>query len=241
MPSGCARLTGDMRKLLFLLAVLCGALHAQARPDVILVTIDTLRADHVGCYGYKRIKTPALDQLCADGVRFDHAITAAPITNSSHASILTGLYPSNHGVSDFGVPLSSAHVTIARLLKQQGYKTGAFIGAVILDSKALAPGFDRGFDTYANFPEKPPTTSRWERVERRGAEVVKRANAWLAANQVGPLFAWVHLYDPHDPYEPPAPFAQRYKDRPYDGEIAYADSALAELLATLKRQGRYAG
>ena len=113
-------------------------------PDVFLVTIDTLRADHVHCYGYESIQTPALDGLASDGIRFNQAFTPSPITNTSHTSILTGLLPSGHGVTDFAIPLAATHATLAELLKSNGYKTAAFIGAVILDSKTLAPGLDRG-------------------------------------------------------------------------------------------------
>jgi len=137
------------------------------RSDVFLITIDTLRADHVHCYGYDRVQTPSLDQLAKQGVRFTQAFTPSPITNSSHASILTGLLPSSHGVSDFGVPLAASHRTLAETLKKRGYRTAAFIGAVILDSKALAPDFDRGFEFYDNFPAQSETKSRWGRVERR--------------------------------------------------------------------------
>jgi choline-sulfatase len=208
-------------------------------PDVFLITIDTLRADHVHCYGYDRVQTPALDGLAKDGVRFAQAFTPSPITNTSHASILTGLLPGSHGVTDFAVPLSPSHPTIAELLKKQAYHTAAFIGAVILDSKTLAPGFDRGFDFYDNFPEHPQTKSRWGRVERRGIEVVQHAEAWLSQHPAGPHFMWVHLYDPHDPYEAPPPYSQIYKDHLYDGEIAYSDSALAHFIAYLKKSGRY--
>src|SRR5580698_2785566 len=169
-------------------------------PDIFLVTIDTLRADHIRCYGDEKIDTPSLDGLAKDGIRFEQAFTPSPITNSSHATILTGLLPSDHGVTDFGVPLSSDHPTWAELLKVRGYHTAAFIGAVILDSKSLAPGFDRGFDFYDNFPEHVTTKSRWGRVERRGMEVVRHAENWLDAHRSGPHFVWVHLYDPHDPY-----------------------------------------
>ncbi len=127
--------------------------------------------------------------------------------------------------------------TWAEFLKKRGYQTAAFIGAVILDSKALAPGLDRGFDFYDNFPERSPTKSRWGRVERRGTEVVRRAEAWQDAHPMGPHFVWVHLYDPHDPYEPPAPYSTQYKDRLYDGEIAFADSALANFIGHLKQHG----
>ncbi len=207
-------------------------------PDVFLITIDTLRADHVGCYGYKQIETPALDALAADGARFAHAFTHSPITNTSHTSILTGLLPSVHGVTDFGVPLSPRHATWAELLKKKGYQTAAFIGAVILDSSTLAPGLDRGFDFYDNFPAKTESKERFGRVERRGMEVVQHAEGWLAKHRTGPRFVWVHLFDPHDPYEPPPPYSQKYKDL-YDGEIAYADSALGNLIAFLKKTGAY--
>jgi arylsulfatase A-like enzyme/Flp pilus assembly protein TadD len=210
-----------------------------SRPSVFLVTIDTLRADHVGCYGYSSIRTPALDGLARDGIRFRQAFTPSPITNTSHATILTGLLPSSHGVTDFAVPLGSMHPTLAQLLRQQGYHTAAFIGAVILDSKTLAPGFDRGFDFYDDFPAHPQTSARWGRVERRGMDVVRRAETWLSAHPAGPHFVWVHLYDPHDPYEPPPPYSNLYKDRLYDGEIAYADSALSTFLAYLRKRSWY--
>lgn len=211
----------------------------KSSPDVFLITIDTLRADHVGCYGYKQVETPALDALAADGVRFTEAFTHSPITNTSHITILTGLLPSVHGVTDFGVPLSPQHVTAAELLKKRGYQTAAFIGAVILDSNTLAPGLDRGFDFYDNFPAKTETKERWGRVERRGMEVVEHAEAWFEKHRTGPHFVWVHLYDPHDPYEPPPPFSEKYKDHLYDGEIAYADSAVARWIAFLKKAGVY--
>jgi choline-sulfatase len=227
----------------FLSTVLCAAgstVPSKPRsPDIFLITIDTLRADHVHCYGYTSGATPALDALAKDGVRFTTAFTPSPITNTSHASILTGLLPGSHGVTDFAVPLASTHPTIAQLLKSRGYHTAAFIGAVILDSKTLAPGFDGGFDFYDNFPEQSSTKSRWGRLERRGMDVVAQAETWLRKHPAGPHFIWVHLYDPHDPYEPPAPYSQTYKDRPYDGEIAYADSALAHFMAYLKTTSKY--
>jgi choline-sulfatase len=211
----------------------------SAPPDVFLVTIDTLRADHVRCYGYDKIETPAIDSLAKEGFRFAHAFTPSPITNTSHTTILTGLLPSVHGVTDFAVPLTAAHPTWAELLSAQGYQTAAFIGAVILDSKSLAPGLNRGFDFYDNFPEHSQTKARWDRVERRGMDVVRRAEAWLTAHPRGPHFVWLHLYDPHDPYEPPAPYSTTYKDRLYDGEIAYADSALGNFLTYLKAHNWY--
>jgi arylsulfatase A-like enzyme/Tfp pilus assembly protein PilF len=211
------------------------------RPNVFLITFDTLRADHIHCYGYDRVQTPALDSIARDGIRFTQAFTPSPITNSSHTSILTGLLPSSHGVSDFGVPLAPAHTTLPELLEPRGYHTGAFIGAVILDSKRLAPGLNRGFTFYDNFPEHPTTKSRWGRLERRSAEVEEHAESWLNLHPNGLHFVWIHFYDPHDPFQPPAPYSEIYKDRLYDGEIAYADSALARFLAYLKQRRWYDG
>ena len=219
-----------------------GAPEKLSPRDVFLITIDTLRSDHVHCYGYERIETPAMDQLAKQGIRFTQAFTPSPITNTSHVSILTGLLPGSHGVSDFGIPLAVKHRTLAEVLEKQGYQTAAFIGSVILDSKTLAPGLDRGFKFYDNFPEKTESKSRWGRIERRGMDVVQRAEIWLNGQDVAaPRFVWVHLYDPHDPYEPPPPYSEVYKDRLYDGEIAYADSALGRFLAYLKKQNWYDG
>src|SRR6202142_3885996 len=213
-------------------------------PDVFLITIDTLRADHLGCYGYKDVETPTIDAVAADSVRFSEAFTHSPITNTSHTTILTGLLPSVHGVTDFAVPLAPQHITWAELLKKQGYQTAAFIGAVILDSNQLAPGLDRGFDFYDNFPAKTGSKDRFGRVERRAQAVIADAESWLAqhpreAQSNAPRFMWVHLFDPHDPYEPPPPFSEKYAKHLYDGEIAYADSQLGHFIATLKKSGAY--
>jgi choline-sulfatase len=222
---------------------LAPSIRAQSKPpDIYLITIDTLRADHVHCYGDAAAQTPALDALAQDGVMFTQAFTPSPITQTSHTSILTGLLPIHHGVTDFGAQLASTHPTLAMLLKPAGYKSAAFIGSVVLDSKTIARGLDRGFDFYDNFPEQgaqPAQKSRWGRIERRAADVVQHAEIWLDAHRSGPRFAWLHLYDPHDPYEPPAPYAERFKDRLYDGEIAYADSAVGNFIAYLKKQGLY--
>jgi choline-sulfatase len=215
--------------------ILSQALLAQnPAPDVYLVTIDTLRADHVHCYGDDKIHTPALDSLALDGIRFAQAFTPSPITNTSHISILTGLLPSVHGVTDFAIPLPKTLPTWAELLKKNGYQTAAFIGAVVLDSHTVAPGLDRGFDHYDNFPAHAPAGEHWGFVERRGMDVVHRAETWMGAHPGNPRFVWVHLYDPHDPYEPPPPYPQTY-----DGEIAYADAALGDLLAYWKHENRY--
>ena len=221
-------------RLAFVVLLMTGLSGAATPPNIFLITIDTLRADHVHCYGYNQIQTPALDDLAKTGIRFTRAFTPSPLTNSSHTSILTGLLPSVHGVTDFGIPLDDSRATMAELLRAKGYHTAAFIGAIILDSKTLAPGLDRGFDFYDNFPSNVQSKTHWDRLERRGEVVVKHAEAWLTTHPAGPRFVWVHLYDPHDPYEPPAPYSETYKDRPYDGEIAYTDSALANFVAYLK-------
>lgn len=216
--------------------------HARigaAKPDVFLVTIDTLRSDHVHCYGYESIQTPALDDLARHGILFAQAFTPSPITTSSHVSIMTGLLPSSHGVTDFGMPLIAQHSTIAELLERSGYQTAAFIGSVVLDSKSLAPGLDRGFLQYDNFPANANTSSRWGRIERRATDVEARAEKWLEVHHQGPRFVWIHFYDPHDPYEPPPPYSETYKQRLYDGEIAYADAALARLIARLKQENAF--
>lgn len=247
LPAAASRILALTIGCVCALAAAPPAKPAPPQPDVILITIDTLRADHVGCYGDRAARTPTLDALAAEGIRFTQAFTPSPITNTSHASILTGLLPSSHGVTDFGIPLAG-HTTLAELLKARGYQTGAFIGAVILDSASLSPGFDRGFDFYDNFPADAPAsgkdgkpTSRFGRVERRAAEVIAHAEQWLAAHprSAGPRFVWIHLYDPHDPYEPPEPFATQFKDRLYDGEIAYADAELGKFFAWLKAHDSY--
>jgi len=216
------------------LAGLGTVVRKKPSPNIFLLTIDTLRADHLSCYGYALNQTPALDSLAADGVRFSQAFTPSPITNTSHATILTGLLPSIHGVTDFASPLLTTNQTWAEVLKANGYETAAFIGAIILDSKALAPGFNRGFDFYDNFPEHSTGKTRWNRLERRGLTVVQHAQMWLNAHTKSAQFVWVHFYDPHDPYEPPAPFPQTY-----DGEIAYADSVVGEFIGYLKKKNLY--
>jgi arylsulfatase A-like enzyme len=147
--------------------------------------------------------------------------------------------PSSHGVSDFGIPLSTSRPTLAGELKKNGYATAAFIGSVVLDSKQLAPGLDRGFNFYDNFPEHVKSKSRWGRIERRGMDVAQRTEQWLDAQRAGPYFVWMHLYDPHDLFEPPTPYSEEYKGRLYDGEIAYADSALGHFINFLKEHNLY--
>ncbi|MHB8056035.1 MAG: sulfatase, partial [Candidatus Aminicenantales bacterium] len=202
------------------------------RPNILLVTIDTLRADHLGCYGWKTAQTPAIDALAARGVLFTRAFAHNPSTLPSHTNILLGLTPNAHGVhenSNFIV--RDEFLTLAEWLKTQGYATGAFIGAFPLDSRF---GLGQGFDVYDdNYGSQDPMDLAF--VERKGDVVVGRAVEWLR-HQSGPWFAWVHLFDPHQPYAPPEPFKSRYPGDPYDGEIAFADSALEKLFDFLKEQ-----
>src|SRR3954463_1737478 len=219
--------------------------HAQARVSVLLITLDTTRADRMGFLGSTRGLTPNLDALSKQSVVFTRAYSQAPLTTASHASILTGTYPQFHGVNDFGVPLPADLPSLPDVLHQHGYRTAAFVGSVILDPKSgFAPGFDRGVDVYdAGYRIRRGTEDRYTTMERRAFDVVARANAWLSSAQKRsprqPFFLWVHLYDPHDPYEPPAPYAKRYAAQPYDGELAYTDAAVGRLLAALKARALF--
>lgn len=188
--------------------------------------------------------TPRLDALAREGVVFQRAYSQAPITTVSHATILTGTYPERHKVTDFGMPLADGVPYLPELLHARGYRTAAFVGSLILDPRSgLAPGFDRGFDVYdAGFrTRRGRGDDRYKTMERRGADVVARVLAWLEKAGPGPFFLWVHLYDAHDPYDPPPPFAARHRAAPYDGEIAYADAAVGRLVDALRSKGLYDG
>jgi arylsulfatase A-like enzyme len=219
------------------------ALAVDTPPSIVLITLDTTRADRMGFLGCERGLTPNLDALARQSGIFTHAYSQVPLTSASHATILTGTYPQFHQVLDFPMPLSKTVPYAPEILRVHGYTTAAFIGSLALDPTAGAPGFDRGFDIYdAGFQSKGiQNKSRYQTVERRGGEVVARALAWLDKHPKGPYFLWVHLYDAHDPYDPPEPFKSRYTAEPYDGEIAYADSAVGKLLQQLKVRGLYDG
>ncbi|MGA8314141.1 MAG: sulfatase-like hydrolase/transferase [Terriglobales bacterium] len=236
-------------QLITLLAVLlpCGLAAAvpprQAKPNVILITIDTVRADHVGCYGATNVRTPTLDALAHDGIVFERAISQVPLTWPSHAAILTGTYPFQNGVQDFtGQPLDPRFRSVAQVFKQQGYATGAVVSAFVLDrSWGLSRGFDFYDDAFA-----PETFQQKDigLVDRKAGESVTRALKWLNAGgeqkaQRRPFFFWLHLYDPHSPYDPPEPFRTQYRGHLYDGEIAYADHELGRLMAWLKQDHIY--
>src|SRR6202051_4790960 len=166
----------------------------STHPNIILITVDTTRADRMGFLGSKRGLTPNLDTLAGQSVVFTHAYAQAPFTAPSHATILTGTYPQFHQVEDFQVPLSKDVPYAPALLKAHGYQTAAFIGSIVLDpSQGLGVGFDRGFDTYdAGFHLAGPGEDRYSSTERRGDAVVALALAWLSEHQRGPFFVWVH-------------------------------------------------
>jgi choline-sulfatase len=230
------------RSWLCLLLLAGSSLASFAKPvNIILITLDTTRADRMGFLGSKRGLTPNLDSLAQQAAVFSRADSQVPLTTPSHATILTGTYPQFNHVNDLGSPLGKDLPYLPDILRQHGYRTAAFVGSQVLDPKsAAAPGFDRGFETYdAPFHIRGQGEDRYHSVERRGMAVVDSALSWLNQHPQGPFFLWLHFYDPHDPYDPPQPFKAQYVASPYDGEIAYMDSAVGKLLATLRSDGLY--
>ncbi len=205
-------------------------------PNVVLITIDTVRPDHLGCYGYKLIETPHLDALAAAGVRFTNAYTPVPITLPAHSVMLTGTYPMRTGMHDFsGNRLNASQPTLATLLHAKGYTTGAVLGSAVLDSRF---GLDRGFDFYYDhFDFSRLDEKNIDAMMRPGNEVIDRALGWLEGNRRKPFLLWVHLYDAHHPYNPPSPYLQKYRTRPYDGGIAFVDAQVGRVSAYLKAKG----
>ncbi len=212
----------------------------RVRPlNVLLITLDTTRADHLGSYGYARARTPRLDQLAREGVRFDRAFSPAPLTLPAHASILTGLYPFTHGVRNNGnFYLADRFDTLATILQSRGYRTAAFVSAFILDRRY---GLARGFETYDDRMEGQTPQILALEAERRGDRTVLALATWLrqyaATGPAAPFFVWLHLYDPHEPYHAPAPFGPAFADSPYDGEIAFDDAAIASVMDQMGELG----
>ena len=213
----------------------------RERPNVLFVTIDTLRADRLGCYGHAAAVTPALDALATRGVRFATAIAHVPLTGPSHASLLTGRTPLGHGFRDNGGYVLPPQVkTAAEDFGQAGYRTAAFVSGFPLDRRF---GFDRGFETYDDHLPKGNDRRRTPYVERLADATTDAVIRWLGpppAAGASPFFLWVHYYDPHAPYEPPGALAERFRASPYDGEIAFVDAQLARLLAALQEKGELA-
>jgi arylsulfatase A-like enzyme/Flp pilus assembly protein TadD len=213
-----------------------GRLRGDKDWNVILITVDTLRADKIGCYGNGNVATPTMDAFAAQGIRYERAISQTPLTLPSHTTIMTGTLPIFHGVRDNGgFVVPSELVTMAEAFKTKGYDTAAFVAAYVLDSKW---GLNQGFDTYFDKFD----LSRFEKislgeVQRPANEVIDEALGWIDKKKDGKFFAWIHLYDPHTPYAPPEPFKSQYAQNPYLGEISYTDTQLARLWDFLDRNG----
>jgi arylsulfatase A-like enzyme len=218
-------------------ATVCLALAAcgsRPRTNLLVVTIDTLRADHLGATGFAPAATPHLDALARDALFFADAMAPAPLTLPSHCSLFTGLLPPVHGVRDNEpFPLSPEQQTLAETLRAAGYRTAAFLGG-----EPLQPGcgLEQGFDTYEFSPPRSEPGSPIFR-EVRADRVARRGIAWLEQARA-PFFLWLHFFDPHAPYDPPEPYRSRFADHPYDGEIAFVDAMLGEVLAALERTGQ---
>ncbi|HZP48171.1 MAG TPA: sulfatase-like hydrolase/transferase [Vicinamibacterales bacterium] len=235
--------------MLALLACACGRGRPHIQPgdcrgcNVLLVTIDTLRLDRVGAFGSTRGLTPTLDRLASSGLRVTRAYASAPLTLPSHTSILTAVPPPVHGVRANGLfRLGPQLPTLATVLKSAGYRTGAFVGAFVLDARF---GLTRGFDVYDDHYGEKHEGDRTEGAERRAEEVTRPALAWItsqgaaappAAASRQPWFAWIHLYDPHEPYDAPEPWRSQHE--PYDAEVAYTDATIGRLIDNLKAAGQ---
>jgi arylsulfatase A-like enzyme/Tfp pilus assembly protein PilF len=206
-----------------------------SRPSLVLVTMDTTRRDRIGAYGYALAHTPNVDGFAAEGIRFDRAYATVPLTIPAHASMFTGVYPTKHGVHSNGDSvLPESFSTLAELLQASGYATAAAVSAFVT---TRAWNFDQGFDVYLDDLSGKEKANRW-RQERPANEVVDDAIAWLSAQPMDrPTFLWVHLYDPHRPYDPPAAWKEQLPERPYDGEIAFMDEQIGRLRATVDARG----
>jgi arylsulfatase A-like enzyme/tetratricopeptide (TPR) repeat protein len=201
-----------------------------------VITLDTIRTDRLGAYGNSRVRTPFVDGLAKRGVTFDRCIAPTPLTLPSHTSLFTGTYPPYHGVRDNGNYVVPDEITtMAELFREAGYHTAAFVGAYVLSARW---GLDQGFETYTEpRREFDPELLSFADIQRRADDVVDDAISWLENQPRSPFFAWVHLYDPHLPYDPPPPFDREYADDPYLGEVAFSDAQMSRLDAYLQASG----
>ncbi len=208
------------------------------RPNLLLITIDTLRADRLGAYGYTPATTPHLDRLAAEGIRFTDAVSHSPLTLPAHAGILTGRYPARFGLRLNGIaPLAESAVTVAERLREAGYQTAAIVASVILDESY---GLSQGFARYDD--EMPPIaggSAALSELQRPGREVADLAIRWLDSRPASPWFLWLHFFDPHLPYSAPPEFEKLHPRRPYDAEVASADSALGRVLRRVDRASTF--
>ena len=215
-----------------------GSPAALRHANVLLVTIDTLRADRVGAYGSRAGLTPTLDRLAAEGVRIDRAYAHVPLTLPSHTTLMTGALPFTNGVRDNGsFRFDGQRPTLATALKGAGYRTGAFVASFVLDARF---GLNAGFDDYDDRNGSRSAGGDLAVLERRADDMVDAALAWIgpASPAATPWFAWLHLYDPHDPYDPPEPFKSRLAGDAYGGEVAFADAQIGRALQTLRERGQ---
>jgi arylsulfatase A-like enzyme/predicted Zn-dependent protease len=203
--------------------------------NILLISIDTCRADHLSCYGYPRHTTPHIDQLAAEGILFEKVVTPVPMTLPAHSSMLCGTNPPYHGVhTNLEYHLGPSNVTLPELLREQGMVTGAIISSFVLDARF---GLNQGFDSYDDqFDE---THSVGHINERKGGEATTKALAWLDEHENAPFFLFLHYFDPHDPYQPPPPFDDRFAGDPYAGEIAFVDQCVGQVIDRLKQLGLY--
>ena len=220
--------------LLALAALACRTGYAQRSSPVILISVDTLRADHLSCYQTRAQPTPHIDGLARNGTLFSQVSSPFPLTLPAHVALFTSTYPFANGVQDNGVPLTSKVATIATVLKSAGYRTGAFVGSFVLDQRF---GLNRGFDVYDGpIPVRSKTTGEIDR-KRPGAQVAGAAMRWVARNDTAPFFLFLHLYDLHMPYDLPLNPALRHGETGYSAELASVDKVVGDFVAFLTRRG----
>lgn len=214
-----------------------GCSRPTARAPIVLISIDTLRADRLPVYGYRGVETPAIDALARDAMVFDEALAHYPMTLPSHVSLVTGLLPPRHGVRDnLGYSLDATrHPGLGRWLGERGYRSGGFVSSYVLRA---ATGLGAEFTDYDGPSTLPKELASMDLAQRPGTETASRAVAWMRAHREEPFLLFVHFYEPHAPYTPPAPFAGRYAD-PYDGEVAASDALVGTILGTLRELGLY--
>ena len=219
-------------------AFVCAGCRTVGPPEnILLVTLDTTRADRVGCYKYAKAATPALDGLAGESTLFEHAVAPSSSTLPSHSTMLTGLYPYHHGVRYNGIHVLPARVsTVAERLEGVGFTSGAVVSSFAVATRF---GLAQGFDTYDDLFADKPEASGGTHVERKADDAVDRAIRWWNDHSRGKRFLWVHLYDAHYPYEPPFPYSVEFADRPYDGEIASTDHEIGRLFGALKEGGAW--
>ncbi|HEY7818552.1 MAG TPA: sulfatase, partial [Vicinamibacteria bacterium] len=220
---------------LFVLECACRREPLVHARSLVLITIDTLRADRIGVYGAD-VATPNLDRIAREGALAENAFVQVPLTRPSHLSLFTGRYPFEHGVRQNVSPRFEVEMPLlAEILSENGFRTAGFISSLVVSSES---GLDRGFQTFSDDFEAGGDTALFlDSVQRRGDGTMEEAIDWLRGNAQSRFFLWVHLYDPHDPYEPPEPYASRYPERPYDGEVAFSDELVGRLDRALGELG----